>query len=310
VSIQLIAIDIDGTLMPSTGPKISPRNCAALRAAEAAGIEIVIATGRRQAFAMPLIAQVGLSDDSVMISSNGAVVRGFDGELLDRRFLPVETARQLCVALRGYGTLVFTFDREGTGSLVIENLQQLHARIDRWVEANRSYLVEVRPIERAFDGGEEPIQGMICGTVAEMMSAEQNLLLSEVSGQIAMHRTEYAARDLSILDLLPPGCSKGAALGSLASIRGLERSQIMAIGDNLNDLEMLEYAGRAVVMANASQEMLALAERGGWDVTASNDEDGVAVAVEEVLRQRSTTQDAEGNGVEEIAGSPVVEFAQ
>jgi Cof subfamily protein (haloacid dehalogenase superfamily) len=308
VSIQLIAIDIDGTLMPSTGPKISPRNCAALRAAEAAGIEIVIATGRRQAFAMPLIAQVGLSDDSVMISSNGAVVRGFDGELLDRRFLPVETARQLCVALRGYGTLVFTFDREGTGSLVIENLQQLHARIDRWVEANRSYLVEVRPIERAFDGGEEPIQGMICGTVAEMMSAEQNLLLSEVSGQIAMHRTEYAARDLSILDLLPPGCSKGAALGSLASIRGLERSQIMAIGDNLNDLEMLEYAGRAVVMANASQEMLALAERGGWEVTTSNDEDGVAVAVEEVLR--SARQDAEGNGVEEIAGSPVVEFAQ
>ena len=49
-----------------------------------------------------------------MISSNGAVVRGFDGQLLDRRFLPVETARELCIALRGYGTLVFTFDREGT----------------------------------------------------------------------------------------------------------------------------------------------------------------------------------------------------
>jgi Cof subfamily protein (haloacid dehalogenase superfamily) len=310
VSIQLIAIDIDGTLMPSTGPKVSARNCAALRAAEAAGIEIVIATGRRQAYAMPLIAQVGLSDDSVMISSNGAVVRGFDGGLLDRRFLAVETARQLCVALRGYGTLVFTFDRDGTGSLVIENLQQLHARIDRWVEANRPYLVEVRPIERAFDGGEEPIQGMVCGTVAEMMAAEQQLLLSDVSGQIAMHRTEYASRDLSILDLLPPGCSKGAALNSLASIRGLERSEIMAIGDNLNDLEMLEYAGRAVVMANASEEMLALAESGGWDVTASNDEDGVAVAVEEVLRQRSAMQDADGNGAEEIAGSPVVEFAQ
>jgi hydroxymethylpyrimidine pyrophosphatase-like HAD family hydrolase len=58
-----------------------------LRAAEAAGIEIVIATGRRQAYAMPLIAQVGLDENSVMISSNGAVVRGFDGALLDRRFL-------------------------------------------------------------------------------------------------------------------------------------------------------------------------------------------------------------------------------
>src|ERR1700722_17051829 len=296
--------------MPSTGPRISPRNCAALQAAEAAGIEIVISTGRRQAYAMPLVAQAGLSDDSVMISSNGAVVRSFDGTLLDRRFLPVETARQLCGLLRGYGTMVFTFDREGAGTLVIESMEQLHARVDRWVEANRPYLTEVHPMERAFDGGEEPIQGMVCGTVAEMLQAENQLRLSDVAGLIAMHRTEYAARNLSILDLLPPGCSKGAALHSLASIRGLEQDQIMAIGDNLNDLEMLEYAGRAVVMANASDEMLALAESGGWEVTASNDEDGVAVAVEEVLRQRSRTQDAEGNGVEEIAGSPVVEFAQ
>jgi hypothetical protein len=310
VSIQLIAIDIDGTLMPSAGSRISARNCAALQAAEAAGIEIVISTGRRQAFAMPLIAQVGLSENSVMISSNGAVVRGFDGELLDRRFLPVETARRLCSELRGHGALVFTFDREGAGSLVIESLQQLHARIDRWVEANRPYLVQVQPIERAFDGGEEPIQGMICGTVAEMVAAEKQLLLSDVAGQIAMHRTEYAARNLSILDLLPPGCSKGAALDSLAQIRGLERSQIMAIGDNLNDLEMLEYAGRAVVMANASDEVRALARRRGWELTASNDEDGVALAIEEVLRQTGAMQDIEGNGEEVIAGSPVVQFAQ
>jgi Cof subfamily protein (haloacid dehalogenase superfamily) len=290
--------------------RISARNCAALQAAEAAGIEIVIATGRRQAYAMPLIAQVGLDENSVMISSNGAVVRGFDGQLLDRRFLPVETARQLCVALRGYGTMVFTFDREGTGALVIESLKQLHARVDRWVEANRPYLVEVQPIERAFDGGEEPIQGMVCGAVAEMMAAEKQLLLSDVASQIAMHRTEYAARNLSILDLLPPGCSKGAALDSLARIRGLEQNQIMAIGDNLNDLEMLEYAGRAVVMANASEEVLALAMRRGWEVTASNDDDGVALAVEAVVRQTLARQDAEGNGVEEIAGNAVVEFAQ
>jgi Cof subfamily protein (haloacid dehalogenase superfamily) len=310
VSIQLIAIDIDGTLVPSTGPKISPRNCAALRAAEAVGVEIVIATGRRQAYAMPLIAQVGLDENSVMISSNGAVVRGFDGQLLDRRFLPVETARKLSVALRGYGTMVFTFDRQGTGALVIENMQQLNARIDRWVEANRPYLVEVQPIERAFDAGEEPIQGMVCGTVAEMIAAETQLLASDLGGLIAMHRTEYATRNLSILDLLPPGCSKGAALDSLARIRGLEPEQIMAIGDNLNDLEMLEYAGRSVVMANASEEMLALALRRGWEVTASNDDDGVALAVEEVVRRAFATQEIDGNADEAIAGNAVVEFAQ
>jgi Cof subfamily protein (haloacid dehalogenase superfamily) len=310
VSIQLIAIDIDGTLLPSTGLRISPRNCAALRAAEAAGIEIVIATGRRQAYAMPVIAQVGLDENSVMISSNGAVVRGFDGALLDRRFLPLETARRLSVALRGHGTMVFTFDREGAGALVIEDLKQLHARIDRWVEANRPYLVEVQPIERAFDAGEEPIQGMLCGTIEQMVAAEKALLLSDVADQIATHRTEYASRNLSILDLLPPGCSKGAALDCLARIRGLEREHIMAIGDNLNDLEMLDYAGYGVVMGNASAEIRVLAERRGWQVTASNDEDGVALAIEGVLLQQAAEQDAEGNGEEVIAGSHVVQFAQ
>jgi hydroxymethylpyrimidine pyrophosphatase-like HAD family hydrolase len=205
---------------------------------------------------------------------------------------------------------VFTFDREGVGALVIESFQQLHARIDRWVEANKPYLVEFQPMERAFDSGEEPIQGMICGTVEEMIEAEKQLLLSDVAGQIAMHRTEYAARNLSILDLLPPGCSKGAALDSLARIRGLEREQIMAIGDNLNDLEMLEYAGHAVVMANASEEIRSLARRRGWELTASNDDDGVALAIEQVLRRQGSMQDPDGNGEEEFAASPVVQFAQ
>lgn len=310
MSIQLIAIDIDGTLMPSTGPRISQRNCAALRAAEAAGIEIVISTGRRQAYAMPLIAQVGLGENSVMISSNGAVIRGFDGQLLDRRFLPVEAARRLCVALGGYGTLVFTFDREGTGALVIESLQQLHARIDRWVEANKPYLLEVKPIQRAFDQGEEPIQGMICGTVAEMKEAERQLRSGALANQIALHRTEYPARNLSILDLLPPGCSKGAALDCLARIRGFVPEQIMAIGDNLNDLEMLDYAGQAVVMANASQEMLAIAKRRGWELTATNDEDGVAVVIEQLLGQVALGSESESNSQAGIPGCSLVEFAQ
>jgi Cof subfamily protein (haloacid dehalogenase superfamily) len=295
MGIRLIAIDIDGTLMPSKGPRISSRNCAALRAAEAAGIEVVIATGRRQAYAMPLISQVGLSEDSVMISSNGAVIRGFDGNLLDRRFLAVDTARRLCQLLRGYGTLVFTFDREGAGGLVIESLRQLSARIERWVESNRANLLEVQPIERAFDTGEEPIQGMICGTVTEMREVEKLLLANEVSAHMAMHRTEYAERNLCILDLLPPGCSKGAAVDSLAQIRGLDRDQIMAIGDNLNDVEMLRYAGRPVVMANSCPELLAMASGRGWERTASNDEDGVALAIEELLSEVAV---------------PVVEFAQ
>jgi len=72
----------------------------------------------------------------------------------------------------------------------------------------------------------------------------------------------------------------------------------------------LEYAGRAVVMANASEEIRSLAQRRGWELTASNDDDGVARAIEEVLRQRISAQDANRNGEETIAVGPVVQFAQ
>jgi Cof subfamily protein (haloacid dehalogenase superfamily) len=283
VSIRLIAIDIDGTLMPTSGTQISGRNCAALRAAQDSGIEIVIATGRRHAFAMPLIAPVGLREDSVLFSSNGAVVRSFAGELIERRFLPADTARRLCGELRKHGTLVFTFDREGQAALVMENLNPLFERLRRWVETNRPYLKEIQPLERAFDGPDLPIQGMICGSVEQMKRTEEELRAEGLDCEVSMHRTEYPARDLSMLDLLPLGCSKGAALRRLAQTRGLSSNEIMAIGDNFNDLEMLEFAGRAVVMSNAAKEMLAIADERGWERAATNDEDGAALTIEAVL---------------------------
>jgi Cof subfamily protein (haloacid dehalogenase superfamily) len=285
MSIRMIAIDIDGTLMRSMGVQISQRNREALLAAEAAGIEIVIATGRRQSYAMPLIARLGLSAKSVMISSNGAVVRGFNGTLIHRRFLPASTGRKLCGELQGFGTLVFTFDREGPGALVIEDVEQLNARIERWVEANRPYLREIRPIERAFDDEELPIQGMVCGTVSQMRQVEMGLQAHPISAEISMHRTEYQGRDLGILDLLPLGCSKGTALERIAKLRNVQSQEIMAIGDNLNDLEMLEYAGRGVVMANACEEILEVAQKQGWERTVTNDEDGVACVIEALLRE-------------------------
>jgi hydroxymethylpyrimidine pyrophosphatase-like HAD family hydrolase len=109
---------------------------------------------------------------------------------------------------------------------------------------------------------------------------------------------------------LPPGCSKGTALDCVARQRGLRREQVMAIGDNLNDLDMLEYAGHPVVMANANAEVLALAEIRGWQRTASNDDDGVALAIEALLYRQGNTPDYEGNPSDEVPGSSVVEFAQ
>src|SRR5579885_1423732 len=124
--VRLVAIDIDGTLLPSSGTTISERNRRALQRAQAAGLHIVIATGRRHQYAEPVLQQVGLSPRSVMISSNGSVVRSFTGELIRRTLLPLESARGLCSTLRPFGqTMVFTFDRADRAALVVESMHSL-----------------------------------------------------------------------------------------------------------------------------------------------------------------------------------------
>jgi Cof subfamily protein (haloacid dehalogenase superfamily) len=283
VSPKLIAIDIDGTLLPSRGTVVSERNGRALREAQASGVEIVIATGRRQAYSVPLIAPLGLRLDTVFITSNGTVTRRLDGTPIDRWMLPAETARGLCPLLRQFGqTTVFTFDREGHGELVLESLEQVHARISAWVDANRSSIEVVNPLEQAFDSGEAPVQGMVCGTVQAMREAEVRLAESEFGDRIELHRTEYPLRDLTILDILPPGCSKGVSLRKLTENRGIAPEEVMAIGDNWNDLEMLEFAGRPVVMGNGAPDLVRLAQSRGWEIAPINDEDGVACIIESV----------------------------
>jgi Cof subfamily protein (haloacid dehalogenase superfamily) len=292
--IRLAAVDIDGTLLPSSSTAISERNRHALREAQAAGLHIVIATGRRHQYAEPVLEQVGLSPRTVMISSNGSVVRYFDGELIERNLLSEETARALCGALRPFGqTMVFTFDRTGGPSLVVESMASLHRRIALWVEANRHDMIEIAPLERAFDRHEGPIQGMLCGDIPQVREAEQALKAMQAAGRITMHRTEYPDRDLGILDLLPPNCSKGTALAGYARSLGLDRVAVMAIGDNFNDQDMLEYAGQPIVMANASTEMLALAAEHRWAMTRSNDEDGVAEVLEPITRLMGRSEAAQ-----------------
>ncbi len=282
--VRLVAIDIDGTLLPSSGTKISERNRHALQRAQAAGLHIVIATGRRHQYAEPVLEQIGLSPCSVMISSNGSVVRSFNGDLIRRTLLPVESARALCIALRPFGqTMVFTFDRVQRASLVVENVRSLHQRITAWVQANQDDIEEIAPLERAFDDGEEPIQGMLCGDLPSVHAAQQMLAGDPVSRHITMHRTEYEERDLAILDLLPPGCSKAHALADYAGSLGIAAHEIMAIGDNFNDQSMLEYAGHAVLMGNAGNAMQNIARQNGWTVTHTNDQDGVASIIEPLI---------------------------
>jgi hydroxymethylpyrimidine pyrophosphatase-like HAD family hydrolase len=302
---RLIAIDMDGTLLNSNG-QVSERSLAALRAAEAAGIEPVIATGRRHCYAMHVLRRLGLNSESALVSSNGAVVRTIGSELLHRTHMSLETARWLCGYVNEFrNTLVLTFDmvqpdgEDTRGALVCEGLEELQGSINRWMMTNEPYMLKLDRIEDALDGavpGHMPIQAMLCGPVERMARAEALLVEHPTVAavgvdagpetEVSLHRTSYPGKDLSIVDILPAGCSKAAALGRLAEMRGCTAADVLAIGDNWNDLPMLRAAGRAVLMANAPEELKAMAQRQGWVVAPSNDEDGVAVAIEAALRGR------------------------
>jgi Cof subfamily protein (haloacid dehalogenase superfamily) len=274
---------MDGTLLPNIGQAMTPRSARALRAAQQAGIAIVIATGRRVAYTTPLLENHGLRADTPLIASNGAVTRTLGGHPLDQCHMEARVARGLCGLLRGFGSVVFTFDKPGRGELVLEDLDQANGRISLWVEANRNAIEVVKPLELALSNGDDPIQGMVAGGIAKMRLAEEAIKASEWSAACGCMRTEYPARDLSILDLLPPGVSKATALERLANQLGVDRKEAMAIGDNWNDVDMLEWAGQGVVMGNASRELRTMAKMRGWKQGPPNDQDGVAVVLEAAL---------------------------
>ena len=274
-AIRLLAVDIDGTLL-DPGFEIPPANLRALGRAHGAGVEVVLVTGRRHAFALPIARQLGF--DLWLISSNGAITRSLSGELFHRDLLPAATARRVCGHMLGFrGNTVLTFDVETRGALVLERDTEVSQILGRWLGKNAEFVQFVVPIEDSLST--DPVQLMFCGPMARMQQALGALAAGGFDSQITVLRTEYAHRDLSIVDVLNQGCSKGHALERWARHRGIERAQVMAIGDNYNDVGMLEFAGRPVLMGNAAAEL----KQNGWAVTLSNAESGVAAAVEEAL---------------------------
>ena len=273
--IRLLAVDIDGTLL-NPQFQISDADLAALRRAHECDVEIVLVTGRRHTFALPIAQMLGF--DLWLISSNGAITRSLQGETFHRDLLPADTCRNLCAVMREFrGNTVLTFDNESKGAIVLEHMNELGGSIQRWLEKNMNYIEFVIPVESSLVC--DPVQAMFCGTIPRMHEALTRLAACKLQSEITVLRTEYPARDLSIVDVLNQGCSKGHALERWANYRGIPREQVMAVGDNYNDIEMLAFAGHPFIMGNASEEL-----RGrGWTVTLRNDQSGIAAALEQVM---------------------------
>jgi Cof subfamily protein (haloacid dehalogenase superfamily) len=270
--IKLIAMDLDGTLLDSRA-QISDDNARTIQEAQSRGIEIVIATGRRFDFARP--SADALPCDFNLIVSNGALIKSKNGATHMRHLLPTGTARRVLEITKEFRpSAAVIFDRPASRQVIMERVVWGDPLRGRYYAKIRDHLAEVVPLTDCLDG-EDPIQVMYAGPCDEIRVAMETLEANPAAGEYTLMLTEYLERNFSILDVLQRGVSKGVALAEWSHRRGIAREEMMAIGDNWNDREMLAFAGLPVVMGNGVPELKSL----GWAVTLSNDHNGVAEAI-------------------------------
>jgi Cof subfamily protein (haloacid dehalogenase superfamily) len=267
---RLLALDIDGTLLRSD-KTISPRTLSAVQAAHGCGVRVVLVTGRRHPAARKIAAQLGFDIDLVL--HNGAIIIE-NGAVLRCLPLPRTVAlRAVAIGRELAADPVLHCGLGGEGRLMIEGIEPSNTLLVYYLDRSHPDVTSVDVLDDALH--EDPIQVMFGGAI-EAMARLRDRLGDELGDTVRIDRTIYPASGVQILDVLRAGVGKAEALGFLQRRWSVTAAETLAIGDNWNDHEMLEAAGLGLVMGNADPEMLRL----GLGVLPTNDEDGVAVAIE------------------------------
>lgn len=286
--IKLLALDLDGTLLDSRG-SIPEANRAAIRQAEELGVFVTIATGRRFRDARPVGIELELN--APLITHNGALLKFAQTlETVHASTLSPETVSEILRVGREFGAdaLVST-DPHGKGTLLYDRISDENVPLQKYIVWSRHLhgdeaeeavhhvtrledaLMETETVHISFSGRCEP------------MTHLETVLGGELGAAANVLTTRYPHLDFTLIDILPPDASKGVGLEKLTVIEGLTADNVMVIGDNYNDLHMLEFAGTPVVMGNAAPNLL---DCGDFFTTLSNDENGVALAIERFILNR------------------------
>ena len=270
--VRLLAIDIDGTLLNTKG-RVPPANLDAIDRAAARGVRIVIATGRSFYFALQALGE--LPDDITLLVYNGAIARSRAGETLLRRLLPQAVARQVLEAtIKWRPDTACVFDRPLAGQLVYDRMDWSYPNRSGFKRRNAAIIQAVDRLEDAVN--EDPVQVTFNGGVQTMRAISSHLAAHQVAPHLEVTLTEYPHRDFSMVDVCGAGITKGSGLAALAGQFGVAQDEVMAVGDNHNDRDMLEWAGVGVVMGNAEPQL----RRPGLHVTGTNDDAGLAQAID------------------------------
>jgi Cof subfamily protein (haloacid dehalogenase superfamily) len=274
--IRLLAVDIDGTLLDSRG-RLPDAHRDTLVECVARGIEVALVTGRSFHFTKPIADLLPIP--LTLIVNNGAVVKDRAGVTALRHLLARDAAARVLAETRAYeDSVALVFDRPHERQIVFERMDWQHPHRRGYYEKNKAFIAEA-PAPLMDMLTEDPIQVMFNGGVEPMRALIRALRALPIADRFAVAITEYEPRDFSLVDVNGPGCSKGTTLARWVDSRGLSAAEVMAVGDNLNDVEMLDFAGTAIVMGNATDTL----KSRGYRVTATNDEGGLAIAIREEL---------------------------
>jgi Cof subfamily protein (haloacid dehalogenase superfamily) len=259
--LRLAAIDLDGTLLRSDGT-ISQRSRDAIRAVRDRGVVVVIVTARGPASVTGLAREAGI-EGSAVCSNGGLIVDLATGAIVRERLLETATAIRLVHALR-----------ERLPGIVFAVEHEAFAHEDGFSAWDWQPPPGTR-VADALELLEDPATKIILrhtGHEVEMVAA--------VARELAGDSATVVQSGGEAVEVTAVGVNKAAGLADVADEHGIDAADVIAFGDFLNDVPMLAWAGRGVAVANAHPEVLAIAD----EVTASNDDDGVAIVLESLAR--------------------------
>ena len=275
--IQILAIDVDGTLLNREN-QLSPRTKSAVHCAAAAGLKIVLASGRRYRQVLHLVEPLQL--ESPLITASGALIKQPpEHRTLFRAQFPEQLLGNVCrfVHESGFDTLVYadTFDQGFDMFCVASRLAS--PAVDEFFAKNRQDIKHHRGLYQ-----QPPADAFACfamGTRDEMHALEAKLL-SRHGDQLAVHVLRSPRYRGYMCEIAPPGVDKWTALSQLAADWNLAPDTICAVGDDVNDVTMIRHAGLGVAMGNAVDDVKNVADR----VAPTNDQDGLEKVVQWILR--------------------------
>lgn len=265
---KLLVLDVDGTLL-NEAKEISKRTLATLLKVQQMGVRIVLASGRPTYGLMPLAKRLELGNyDGFVISYNGGqIMKASNGELLFQRRINPEMLPYLEKKARKNDFAILTYNENE----VVTNRPE-NEHVCREAALNGMVVVGEEEFSTAIDFA--PCKCMLVSDDLDKLIDLETHWKKRLNGALDVFRSEDY-----YLEVVPCGIDKANSLGALLELLNINRDEVMAIGDGVCDVAMLQMAGLSVAMGNAIDSVKACAD---W-ITVSNEEDGVAVAVEKAI---------------------------